>query len=84
VLICLGERDAAIVAYSHETVTAVQSLQVCCRRQSGKHLLGVSISHFDLLQKWGAGALPYAEHCSNMNVINISARSRRALIWVKN
>jgi len=26
---------------------AVQSPHVCCRGQSGKHLLGMSISHFD-------------------------------------
>jgi hypothetical protein len=30
---------------------------------------------FDPLQKWGRGsATPYAEHRSNMNVINISAK----------
>ena len=31
----------------HETVMVVRSPQVCCPRQSGKHLLGVSISYFD-------------------------------------
>jgi len=31
----------------HETVMAMQSPQVCYRRQSGKHLLHASISHFD-------------------------------------
>ena len=29
---------------------------------------------FDPLQKWGRGERPYAEHRSNMNVINISAK----------
>ena len=35
----------------------------------------LSVSQFDPLQKWGRGsATPYAEHRSNMNVINISAK----------
>jgi hypothetical protein len=49
---------------------------VRCWGQSGKHLLVASISPFDPLQKWGRGSTtPYAEHCSNMNVINISAKN---------
>jgi hypothetical protein len=36
---------------------------------------GAVRSPFDPLQKWGRGsATPYAEHRSNMNVINISAK----------
>jgi hypothetical protein len=31
----------------HETVIAVQPPHVRCRSQSGKHVLGESISHFD-------------------------------------
>ena len=38
---------SADVRIWHETVMAVQSPHVCCRGQSGKFLLGMSISHFD-------------------------------------
>jgi hypothetical protein len=37
----------AIAEIWHETVIAVQPPHVCCRSQSGKHVLGESISHFD-------------------------------------
>ena len=37
---------SADVRIWHETVMAVQSPHVCCRGQSGRHLLGMSISHF--------------------------------------
>ena len=33
-------------ALGTKRVTAMQSPQICCQRQSEKHLLGVSISHF--------------------------------------
>src|SRR6202007_1179821 len=43
---CLKLARSAFVHW-HETVVAVQSLHVCCRGQSGKYLLGMSISHSD-------------------------------------
>jgi hypothetical protein len=42
------------------------------KRTSGSE---IAMSLFDPLQKWGRGsATRYAEHRSNMNVINISAK----------
>ena len=42
---------------------AVQSPHVCCRAQSGKHLLGASISHFDRAAK--LAAIPAGESPAN-------------------
>ena len=50
---CRMAQATAPILDSTETVMAVQSPHVCCREQSGKHLLGMSISHFDPLRTCG-------------------------------
>ena len=56
---------------------AVQSPHVCCRGQSGKHLLGMSISHFDPERKslWPRGLIP------PFGVLNLPCYDAMCLFW---
>jgi hypothetical protein len=62
----------------HEAVMAVQSPHVCCRGQSGKHLLGMSISHFDPNPPCDRLSIREPHGCNSAGRIRVDAWSRCA------